>query len=121
MNPDELDAMQYAIKAAEMAASFRFALSVPEPRQHTLYCIGGSLDGQIHPGAGEVLVVPIWEPPHTRPRYREERYEMSGFASGEHVVYFWGLIGLRPDVFLSRARELYVPAAVLQDEQLICE
>lgn len=88
----------------------------------TLYCIGGSLDGQIKSSYGWVLKNERQAvQPYTDYGYINEFYVLRNFKRDGHTVYFWRFNGLTREKFEDRARELFVEAAVLQDEQLICE
>lgn len=85
-------------------------------RPHALYCIGGSLDGQVRTHDESGFIAPV-------DRYRGEWYVIKGFGgtSGGPDVHYWVCQDIDSAEFTRRACDLYVSAAVLQDEQLICE
>lgn len=86
----------------------------PDAICRELFCIGGALDGQ-------KVTKPIT---CLRFTYREGAYTKQSFSgAGEHVVEFWvkgygfKMAAWNPKT-LARAAELFVEAAVLQDEYL---
>lgn len=93
-------------------------------RPHTLYCIGGSLDGQMHEAGLQgfsIYCSVINGTEHYRRRELAAKiFESDGVRV--HWLSFWVVTGVRRiEPVLNRARELFVDAAILQDEQLICE
>jgi hypothetical protein len=117
----ECKATAAAIKAAEMAASFALVnmgdfdldlkLDLLKNWGATLYCVGGLLDGEVKSA---------WHL-YTAGLMTGEHYKRREFVTDGHKVAFWVLAGMPDSDCADRARELFTDAAVLQDEQLICE
>lgn len=91
------------------------------PEQRTLYCIGGSLDGEIRTASGsfkiEIPLTKDWQS-HEIYRLRTLRRKIQ---DASFTVQFWIADHISDAHVRSRARELFTEAAILQDEQLICE
>lgn len=82
-------------------------------QEHTLYCIGGSLDGQVRTERGDHFInrqPQLWE------RYDLRVYPALGPSP---QVAFWVLSGEGTVSWYPQAAALYVNAAVLADEQQI--
>ena len=106
---------------------FRLARSRYLPQSedtHTLYCIGGSLDGRIKWGFGNMLEHRVPVPTDIeRQRYHHEFYERRSFqrSEAEPVVEFRVFTEMATLSAELHALARYVDAAVLRDEQVICE